>query len=151
MASLLENKEKFQVEKHLPFSKWCSPHHKQCGISRMAAQHHVFTRAGQGMGLWQPFCSRSCRVWLRSHFHCNFYFICEGFQTQGISWLESWELVWRLFFFIIFYFIKHSAGIQNLRDAEELLTLQMLATSLFSSLFPWKERIIHGNKAEALF
>lgn len=50
MASLLENKEKFLVEKHPPFSKWCSPHHKQCGISRMAAQHRAFTKAGQGMG-----------------------------------------------------------------------------------------------------
>lgn len=37
--------------------------------------------------------------------------------------------------------MEHSAGIQNLRDAEELLTPQMLAVSRFSSLFPWKERM----------
>lgn len=46
---------------------------------------------------------------------------------------------WFLGYFLGFFFIKHSAGIQNLRDERELLTLQILAASRFSSLFPWKE------------
>lgn len=60
----------------------------------------------------------------------------ESLGWKAGSWFGGW-----FFYLFIFYFMEHSAGIQNLRDAEELLTPQMLAASRFSSLFPWKERM----------
>jgi len=60
-----------------------------------------------------PSAAFSCRAWLRSHFHCNFFnFTREGFQTQGVSWLESRELVWRLVYLFI-YFLFYGALSRN--------------------------------------
>lgn len=70
-------------------------------------------------------------------FIVSFYFTCEAFQTQGVSWLESWELVFGLFFWFLLQSTQQESRI--LRDKGELLTPQILAASRFSSLFPWKE------------
>lgn len=34
-----------------------------------------------------------------------FYFTCEAFQTQGVSWLKSQELVFGLFLVFLFFFL----------------------------------------------
>lgn len=114
--------------------------HEQLGFCRTG----IRSSAVRGLptaayGSWQQFCSLLMQsVIEKVIFIVIFCFTCEAFQTQGVSWLESRELVFG-FSFIIFYFIKHSAGIQNLRDKRELLSLQILAASRSSSLFPWKE------------
>lgn len=52
--------------------------------------------------LWQQFCSPLMQsVVEKVIFIVSFYFTCEAFQTQGVSWLESWELVLGLFFWFL--------------------------------------------------
>lgn len=117
---ILQSKEEFQTDKlcrameNLGFQS--SPRGTSCGLP---------TKAPMDCG---PAAS-TCTVIFVVIFSLTF----ATFQNQGISWLKSRQLV-----FGCFFYIKSSAGIQNLRDKRELLTLQILAGSHFSSVFPWK-------------
>lgn len=57
-------------------------------------------------GSWQQFCSLLMQsVVEKVIFIVIFYFTCEAFQTQGVSWLKSQELVFGLFLGFLFFFL----------------------------------------------